>query len=48
MEDVKEILKLSLDEKISLVETIWNNIESDSSVSEVPSPEWQIKDLYVG
>ena len=33
MMDVKEILKLSVEEKISLVETIWNSIDAEQRES---------------
>ena len=45
MVDIKEILQLSVPEKIQLVDTIWDSIEAESKASEIPLPEWQIEEI---
>ena len=43
MIDVGEILKLSKDEKVQLIDVIWESIESGHK--EIPIPEWQIEEI---
>ena len=43
MIDVGEILKLSKDEKVQLIDVIWESIESGQK--EIPIPEWQIEEI---
>ena len=45
MVDIKEILQLSVPEKMQLVDTIWDSIEAESKASEIPLPEWQIEEI---
>ncbi len=40
---VEEILKLSTEEKISIVEAIWNSIETDPKAIQIPV--WQIEEI---
>ena len=35
MTEIKDILKLSVDERIHLVQTIWDSIAADTEVSEI-------------
>ncbi|MBW2010134.1 MAG: addiction module protein [Deltaproteobacteria bacterium] len=43
-EEIKqEINKLGLAEKLLLVEDVWDSIAQ--SISELPMPEWQVKEL---
>ena len=35
MTEIKDILKLSIDERIHLVQTIWDSIAVDTEVSEI-------------
>jgi len=43
MIDVGEILKLSKDEKVQLIDVIWESIESGHK--EIPIPEWQFEEI---
>ncbi len=40
----KEILSLSVAEKINLVDKIWESIEAESK-KDLPIPEWQIEEI---
>jgi len=42
MTEIKEILKLSVDERIHLVQTIWDSIAIDSEVSEISTEHKKI------
>ena len=44
MTEIKEILKLSVDERIHLVQTIWDSIAIDSEVSEISTEHKKILD----
>lgn len=35
MTEIKDILKLSVDERIHLVQTIWDSIAADTEISEI-------------
>ena len=43
MIDVAEILKLSKNEKVQLIDVIWESIETENG--EIPIPEWQIDEI---
>ena len=45
MVDVKEILQLSITEKIQLVDTAWDSIEAESKAGKIPLNEWQIEEI---
>jgi putative addiction module component (TIGR02574 family) len=45
MINVKEIIELSIPERILLVETIWDSIEADSSSNVVPFTDEQISEI---
>jgi putative addiction module component (TIGR02574 family) len=40
----KEILSLSVAEKIDLIDKMWDSIESESN-NKIPIPEWQIEEI---
>ena len=42
MTEIKEILKLSVDERIHLVQTIWDSIAIDSEISEISTEHKKI------
>jgi putative addiction module component (TIGR02574 family) len=44
MTEIKKILKLSVDERIHLVQTIWDSIAIDSEVSEISTEHKKILD----
>ena len=44
MSNIKDILKLSVDERISLVQTIWDSIAADTEVSEISEEHKKILD----
>lgn len=44
MNKIKDILKLSVDERIDLVQTIWDSIAEDSEVSEISEEHKKILD----
>ena len=44
MTEIKEILKLSVDERIHLVQKIWDSIAIDSEVSEISTEHKKILD----
>jgi len=44
MTEIKEILKLSVDERIHLVQTIWDSIAIDSEISEISTEHKKILD----
>lgn len=44
MNKIKDILKLSVDERINLVQTIWDSIAADSEVSEISKEHKEILD----
>jgi putative addiction module component (TIGR02574 family) len=44
MTEIKEILKLSVDERIHLVQTIWDSIAIDNEVSEISTEHKKILD----
>lgn len=45
MVDVKEIIELSIPERILLVETIWDSIEADTSSNAIPFTDEQINEI---
>ena len=45
MVDVKEILQLSVPERMRIVDTIWDSIEAESNAAKIPLPEWQIEEI---
>ena len=45
MVDIKEILQLSVAERMQIVDSIWESIEAESTVAETPLPEWQIEEI---
>jgi putative addiction module component (TIGR02574 family) len=44
MTEIKEILRLSVDERIHLVQTIWDSIAADTEVSEISEEHKKIID----
>jgi len=44
MSNIKDILKLSVDERINLVQTIWDSIAADTEVSEINEEHKKILD----
>ena len=44
MTEIKDILKLSVDERIHLVQTIWDSIAADTEVSEISEEHKKILD----
>ena len=44
MTEIKDILKLSIDERIHLVQTIWDSIAMDTEVSEISEEHKKILD----
>lgn len=44
MTEIKNILKLSVDERIHLVQTIWDSIAADTEVSEISEEHKKIID----
>jgi putative addiction module component (TIGR02574 family) len=44
MTEIKDILKLSVDERIHLVQTIWDSIAVDTEVSEISEEHKSILD----
>ncbi|MBN2611216.1 MAG: addiction module protein [Bacteroidales bacterium] len=44
MTEIKNILKLSIDERIHLVQTIWDSIAADTEVSEISEEHKKILD----
>ncbi len=44
MTEIKDILKLSIDERIHLVQTIWDSIAADTEVSEISEEHKKILD----
>ena len=44
MTEIKDILKLSIDERIHLVQTIWDSIATDTEVSEITEEHKKILD----
>jgi len=44
MSNIKDILKLSVDERINLVQTIWDSIVADTEVSEINEEHKKILD----
>ena len=44
MTEIKDILKLSVDERIHLVQTIWDSIAADAEVSEISEEHKKILD----
>ena len=44
MTEIKDILKLSIDERIHLVQTIWDSIAIDTEVSEISEEHKKILD----
>jgi putative addiction module component (TIGR02574 family) len=44
MTEIKKILKLSVDERIHLVQTIWDSIAIDSEVSDISTEHKKIID----
>ena len=44
MTEIKDILKLSIDERIHLVQTIWDSIAADAEVSEISEEHKQLLD----
>ncbi len=44
MTEIKDILKLSIDERIHLVQTIWDSIASDTEESEISEEHKKILD----
>jgi putative addiction module component (TIGR02574 family) len=44
MTEIKKILKLSVDERIHLVQTIWDSIAADTEVSEISEEHKKIID----
>ncbi len=44
MSNIKDILKLSVDERINLVKTIWDSIAADTEVSEICKEHKKILD----
>jgi putative addiction module component (TIGR02574 family) len=45
MVDVKEILQLSMEEKIQIVDSIWDSIELEQNDTKIPLPEWQVEEI---
>ena len=44
MTEIKNILKLSIDERIHLVQTIWDSIASDAEISEISKDHKKVLD----
>ena len=44
MTEIKDILKLSIDERIHLVQTIWDSIATDTEMSEISEEHKKILD----
>ena len=44
MTEIKDILKLSVDDRIHLVQTIWDSIAADTEVSEISEEHKKILD----
>ncbi len=44
MTEIKDILKLSIDDRIHLVQTIWDSIAADTEVSEISEEHKKILD----
>ena len=44
MTEIKNILKLSVDERIHLVQTIWDSIAADTEISEISEEHKKILD----
>ena len=44
MSKIKDILKLSVDERINLVQTLWDSIAADTEVSEISEEHKEILD----
>lgn len=44
MSKIKDILKLSVDERINLVQTLWDSIAADTEVSEISEEHEKILD----
>ena len=44
MRKIKDILKLSVDERINLVQTLWDSIAADTEVSEISEEHKEILD----
>lgn len=44
MTELKDILKLSVDDRIHLVQTIWDSIAADTEVSEISEEHKQLLD----
>ncbi|HYX07854.1 MAG TPA: addiction module protein [Bacteroidales bacterium] len=44
MTEIKDILKLSVDERIHLVQTIWDSIAADTETSEISEEHKKILD----
>ena len=44
MTEIKDILKLSIDERIHLVQTIWDSIAADTEVEEISEEHKRILD----
>jgi putative addiction module component (TIGR02574 family) len=44
MTEIKDILKLSVDDRIHLVQTIWDSIAADTEVSEISDEHKQLLD----
>ena len=44
MTEIKDILKLTIDERIHLVQTIWDSIAADTEVSEISEEHKEILD----
>ena len=44
MTEIKDILKLSIDERIHLVQTIWDSIATDTEASEISEEHKEILD----
>lgn len=44
MTEIKDILKLSIDERIHLVQTIWDSIATDTEVSDISEEHKKILD----
>ena len=44
MSNIKDILKLSVDERINLVQTLWDSIAADTEVSEISEEHKEILD----